>query len=125
MAKNAHVLRLLGNVRRWARKPAPLKRTRLTVEPLESRVLLTTFLFSTGNPDGKMAAATRPNSAGKFEIETADDFALTTETRIDHATFTGLQPATATTTQVVVEIYRVFPMDSDINRIPQVPTRVN
>jgi hypothetical protein len=26
------------------------------------------FVFSTGNPDGRMATATRPESAGKFEI---------------------------------------------------------
>jgi hypothetical protein len=35
------------------------------------------FFFSTGNPDGRMATATRPESAGKFEIESADDFGLT------------------------------------------------
>jgi hypothetical protein len=103
------------------------------VEPLECRCLLTTFLFSTGNPDGLMAAATRPATAGKFEIEAADDFGLTTETHIDHASFTGLQPAGATATQVVVENYRVFPLDSDVSRTSgpptfstaQVPTRVN
>jgi hypothetical protein len=33
----------------------------------------TTF-FNTGDPDGKMATATRPESSGKFEIESADDF---------------------------------------------------
>jgi hypothetical protein len=38
------------------------------------------FVFSTGNPDGLMATATRPESPGKFEIETGDDFALTQET---------------------------------------------
>ena len=31
------------------------------------------FLFSTGNVNGLMAAATRPSSAGKFEIEAGDD----------------------------------------------------
>ena len=36
-----------------------------------------TFFFNTGNPDGRMAMASRPESAGgKFEIESADDFAL-------------------------------------------------
>ena len=35
------------------------------------------FAFSTGNPDGLMATAARPESAGKFEIETGDDFGLT------------------------------------------------
>ena len=32
------------------------------------------LFFSTGDPDGKMAAATRPATAGKFEIEAGDDF---------------------------------------------------
>ena len=48
------------------------------------------FTFSTGNPDGLMAAASRPMSAGKFEVETADDFVLTNPTSITSATFTGL-----------------------------------
>ena len=37
-----------------------------------------------------MATASRPDSAGKFEIESADDFALTKTTSITSATFTGL-----------------------------------
>ena len=49
-----------------------------------------TLLFSTGNPDGKIATATRPASAGKFEIESADDFVITSQTSITNATFTGL-----------------------------------
>ena len=40
------------------------------------------FVFSTGNPDGLMATATRPSSPGKFEIETGDDFGLTSQTLI-------------------------------------------
>ena len=51
------------------------------------------FFFSTGDPDGLMATATRPDSAGKFEIESADDFVLTHSTSITSATFTGLLPA--------------------------------
>jgi len=43
------------------------------------------FIFSTGNPDGRMATATRPESAGKFEIESADDFVLTQATLITGA----------------------------------------
>src|SRR6476660_4955783 len=72
----------------------------------------TPFLFSTGNPDGLMATATRPESAGKFEIETGDDFVLTQHTSITGATFTGLLTGGTTTAnigQVVVEIYQVFP----------------
>jgi hypothetical protein len=37
-----------------------------------------------------MATAARPESAGKFEIETGDDFALTQQTLITGAAFTGL-----------------------------------
>ena len=88
----------------------------------------TPFSFDTGAPDGKMATATRPDAGGVFEIESADDFVLTTTTRIDSATFTGLLPAGAPLSdigQVVVEIYRVFPKDSDTTRLPAVPTRVN
>ena len=94
------------------------------------------LIFSTGNPDGLMATATRPSSPGKFEIETGDDFVLTQQTLITGANFTGLIPSGASTSNisnVVVEIYRVFPADSDVARTsgpptfstPKVPTRVN
>jgi len=90
------------------------------------------LFFSTGNPDGKMAAASRPSSAGKFEIETGDDFVLTAETVIDSASFVGLLTGSSVG-EVRVEIYRVFPNDSDPGRTsgpptfstPEVPTRVN
>ena len=74
-------------------------------------------------------------TARKFEIETGDDFALTSQTSITGATFTGLLTGGSTPTigQIVVEIYRVFPNDSNVGRtsgVPvfstaQVPTRVN
>src|SRR4051794_33246766 len=48
------------------------------------------FSFSTGNPDGRIATAARPENAGQFEIETGDDFVLTAQTSITGATFTGL-----------------------------------
>src|SRR5262245_16283092 len=51
------------------------------------------FQFSTGNPDGKMAMASRFASPGKISIEAADDFVLTSETRISSASFTGLLPS--------------------------------
>src|SRR5271170_2328510 len=93
----------------------------------------TPFFFSTGDPDGKMATASRPSAGAPFEIESADDFALTTTTQVNTATFTGLLPVGASPVNVVVEIYRVFPKDSDVNRTSgsptfstdQVPTRVN
>ena len=92
------------------------------------------FFFSTGDPDGKIATGSRPASAGKIEIESADDFVLNSMTSITSATFTGLVTGTAPTIgQVIVQIYRVFPKDSDVGRTsgppvfstPQVPTRVN
>jgi len=94
------------------------------------------YFFSTGDPDGKMATASRPSSAGKIEIESADDFVLTSPTSLNSATFTGLLPTGTALSNVVdvrVEIYRVFPSDSDVGRTsgsptfstPQVPTRVN
>jgi hypothetical protein len=87
----------------------------------------TTF-FSTGDPDGKMAMASRPSSAGKGEIEAADDFVLTSNTSITSATFTGLLPAGSLLSDVVdvrVEIYRVFPNDSMFPPNGVVPTRTN
>jgi hypothetical protein len=87
-------------------------------------------LFSTGNPDGLMGTASRPSTPGKIEIESADDFAinLPSPTRIDGATFTGILNNGATIaniTQVVVELYRIFPLDSNTVRLPIVPTRAN
>ena len=93
------------------------------------------FFFSTGNPDGRMATASRPpGGPGIFEIESADDFVLTgTSTTLTSATFTGLIPAGSSVGEVKVEIYRVFPKDSNVGRTsgpptfstPEVPTRVN
>src|SRR5215468_9179092 len=93
------------------------------------------FFFTTGDPDGRLGAATRPDSRGKIEIEAADDFILPSETCITQATFTGLlfHGGRGEIRDVVVEIYRVFPNDSDVGRTSgpptfstaQVPTRVN
>ena len=86
------------------------------------------FSFSTGNPDGLIATASRPESGGKIEIESADDFVLTNTTTLTSATFTGLLPAGAPLSDiqdVVVEVYRVFPALSDTTRTINVPTRAN
>jgi hypothetical protein len=75
-----------------------------------------------------IATASQPGGGGQLEIETADDFVLTQETAITGGTFTGLLPANtavASIGNVVVEIYRVFPADSDTGRTPNVPTRAN
>src|SRR5437870_1839294 len=109
-----------------------------SLEALESRRLLTAFMFNTGNPDGKIATIAEPSSAhtGDVEYESADDFVLGSETLLRHATFTGLLTNGATpedVSNIVVEIYRVFPKDSDVDRTSgpptfstdKVPTRVN
>jgi hypothetical protein len=89
-----------------------------------------------------MATASRPDTnppgTPSNEIESADDFAITSPTLITSATFTGLVTTTTPGTtptigQVVVEIYEVFPNLSDTNRTSgpptfstnNVPTRVN
>src|SRR5712692_7464006 len=77
------------------------------------------FFFSNGNVDGRMATASRPSSAGKIEIESADDFILANRTALNMATFTGLLTGGATPAnigEVRVEIYRVFPADSNVGR---------
>jgi hypothetical protein len=100
------------------------------------------FFFSTGTVLNNIAVATRPAAGGKFEIEAGDDFITTgPDTRITNATFTGLltNPSftggipTSSVNSITVEIYRVFPKDSNVARTSgpptfstsQVPTRVN
>jgi len=92
------------------------------------------FTFSTGNPDGRIATLSQPSTGGAIETETGDDFILGFSSRITSATFTGLVTGGIPTIgNVVAEIYRVFPNDSDVGRTsgpptfttPQVPTRVN
>ena len=94
-------------------------------------------IYNNLTPSNAIGVATRPDTA-PFEIEAADDFFLGSETRITGASFDGLlvpapSGALPTISQVVVEIYRVFPADSNVARTsgpptfstPKVPTRVN
>src|SRR5262249_33086888 len=127
--------------RAWSASRPASRRPRgrpLRCEELEPRLQPAAFLFSTGLPDGKVATISEPASAhnSQVEFESADDFVLTTETTIKHASFTGLLTGGATPKDVsnlVVEIYRVFPNDSDVGRTSgpptfstdRVPTRVN
>ena len=86
------------------------------------------FFFSTGNPDGKIATLSRTASPGKLETETADDFVTTHETEITSATFTGLIVGGATpadVSQVEIELYHVFPIDSTNPPDGRVETRMN
>ena len=101
-----------------------------------SPALADLFTFSTGNPDGRMASASRHGAPGVLEIESADDFVTTATTNLTGGSFFGLLPSGATVSDVdsiAVEIYRIFPADSNVGRTsgpptfstPQVPTRVN
>lgn len=83
------------------------------------------FTFSTGDPDGKIATTSRPDTSFGFEIESADDFVLAQATGITSASFTGLVTGsfpTASIGEVRVEMYRVFPDDSDVGRTSGAPT---
>lgn len=95
---------------------------------LTTPALAGTFFFSTGNADGRLGALSRPASAGKIETETADDFFLQETTAITRATITGLIPAGTpleNITDVEVELYHIFPLDSTNPPSGNVPSRVN
>jgi hypothetical protein len=93
-------------------------------------------IYNNLTPNNLIATAVRPDTA-PFEIEAGDDFFLATRARINSASFVGLSvPGTGglpAISQVLIEIYRVFPNDSNVGRTsgpptfstPQVPTRVN
>ena len=86
------------------------------------------FTFSTGSPDGKIGMASRVAGASGIEIEAADDFVLAQHTNIDRASFTGLLPAGVSASDVAavrLEIYKVFPGDSQDPPSGRVPTRAN
>jgi hypothetical protein len=103
---------------------------RLHCEELELRLQPSSFFFSTGKPDGLIATISEPANAHNShrEFESADDFVLGSQTEIRQVSFTGLLTGGATpkdVSNVVVEIYRVFPKDSNLTRTPKVPTRNN
>lgn len=80
----------------------------LTSFAMLTPALASPFFFTTGNPDGRMATASRPAGAGPGEIESADDFVLPSTTILNAATFTGLLPDGFSIVGVTVEIYRVL-----------------
>src|SRR5262245_37240603 len=100
------VKRALASPRQVGRRP----RTRRPLcEELELRLQPSPFVFSTGATDGKVATISEPANAhnSQVEFESADDFVLTKETLINHASFTGLLTGGATpkdVSNVVVEI---------------------
>jgi len=99
----------------------------LTVAICVAPVSATSFFFTTGNPDGRLASLSQPATALKLETETADDFILAETTSIKGATITGLLTGGATLSSignVEIEIYRVFPNDS-LPPSGNVPSRMN
>jgi hypothetical protein len=86
------------------------------------------LFFSTGSPDGKIGTLSSPAASGQLETETADDFVLAQASLITQASFTGLLPSGAPLSSIAdveIEIYHVFPKDSDTVRSVNVPTRTN
>ena len=85
------------------------------------------FSFNTGTPDGLLGALSQPAASETLETETADDFILAQATFISGAVIVGLIPAgtVADISNVEVEVYHVFPTDSDVGRTsgpPMFPT---
>ncbi|TMA92311.1 MAG: PEP-CTERM sorting domain-containing protein [Deltaproteobacteria bacterium] len=83
------------------------------------------FSFSTGTPDGLLGALSQPTAPGTLETETADDFILSQATFISGAVIVGLIPPgtpLADISNVEVEVYHVFPTDSDVGRTSGPPT---
>src|SRR5262245_51852252 len=84
------------------------------------------FVFTTGNADGRLAALTQPATGSTLETETADDFVLGETTSVTGATITGLirSGSAADIANVEIEIYHVFPNDS-LPPSGRVPSRAN
>jgi hypothetical protein len=86
-------------------------------------------LYNNLAPNNQMGIASRPDASG-FEIEAADDFNLSARSFVTSASFIGILVPDSTgalpsVSDVIVEMYRVFPNDSDTTRTPKVPTRAN
>src|SRR5215469_6613592 len=89
--------------------------------------LAASFTFDNGPPDGLIGTLSQPAGAGHNQTETADDFTLSTATSLTSATFTGLLPTgtpLANITNVEIEFYHLFPVDSTVPPSGNVPTRV-
>jgi hypothetical protein len=118
-------------------RPATLLTAAFALSMLGSATCSAEVIYNNLTPNNSMAATSRPGSGGVFEIESADDFVLTTSTSITGASFIGLLVpgigGIPSISEIVIEIYRVFPNDSNVGRTsgpptfstPEVPTRVN
>jgi hypothetical protein len=89
-------------------------------------------LYNNLTPTDAMGIASRPDGPDpdSFEIEAADDFVLASHSFVTSASFIGIllpgpSGALPTVSDVIIEMYRVFPKDSDTVRVPKVPTRTN
>jgi hypothetical protein len=95
---------------------------------IAARINAIPFSYNNDFPNNLIGTASRPESTGKIEIESADDFLVNVRTNITSATFTGLLPSGFEISDILnvrVEIYRVFPNDSDTMRTINVLTRMN
>lgn len=111
--------------------------TMLSLGGLAAATASGAVVYSNLTPNDSMAVASRPDSSSGFEIEAGDDFLLNAHTSLTSASFIGLivNPSGGATTiqEINAEIYRIFPLDSDVGRTsgpptfstPKVPTRVN
>ena len=110
-------------VRRWI--PCALAGLTLALLP-GATASAGSFFFTTGEPDGLIASVSHPEGRHATEHESADDFILNKRTVLNHASFFGVlyHGGPGEIREVVVELYHVFPKDSNTTRTPQVPTRV-
>src|SRR5881392_881216 len=73
------------------------------------------IIYNNLTPNNQIAIATSLNPPGGFDIETADDFFLNTQTFITSASFVGLivpsPGGTPAISEVIAEMYRIFPLD--------------
>src|SRR5689334_20221170 len=83
-------------------------------------------IYNNLTPNNSMAIASRPGGT-VTEIEAADDFIVTSAATVNNASFTGLlfspTGGPVNVTQIVIEMYRVFPLDSTNPPSGNVPTR--
>ena len=84
-------------------------------------------LYSNLAVNNQVGTASRPTEPGILGIESADDFVLTGNASITGVSFIGLVPSVSAVNlqALAVEFYRVFPLDSNTVRTPNVVTRAN